>query len=514
MAETSSYYKELAENIRVWPFYRKLALAGVALLSMVLFGLIIFQAGKAEYRALYTDLPRDEASEITSMLQEQGVPYELESNGRSIYVPADKVHQLRLDMAGEGLPKQGGMGFEVFDEQNFGQTKFTQKVNFQRAMQGELARTIASMDQVKSARVHLVLPEDRLLQESREPAKASVVVDLAGGASLGSSHTTAISHMVAGAIEGLDKNQVTVIDTQGRTLSQNAGQDPGSAMLPDKLKFKNTLEGRLEDRVQSLLDSSLGRGNSVVRITTDIDFTSQDITTEEYDPDSLVPRSEEITESSSTRAQTGGVPGTEANLDQGEETDAGGRDSEARTSEIVNYEINRTVKQTQRPAGDVENISAAVMVADSYDPEANEGEGGYVSVPQEKLESIRTMVTSAIGLNSERGDRVEVVSMPFEKESMEQAPAETGPALYEYLPYAKYIVLAIFALLVYLALIRPMVKTLRGEVGRGRDRWYPEIADESGAEGGEHDAPAKLRRELDHYSVTPAQVVKAWLKEG
>lgn len=512
MADTSPY-TNIVENIRGWPLSRKLALAGVALLSFILFALIIFQANKSDYKALFTGLPPEEAASVTSKLQEEGVPYQLENNGRSIYVPAARVHDTRLNLASEGIPKKGGVGFEVFDEQNFGETKFTQKVNFQRAMQGELARTIAAMDPVKSARVHLVLPEDRLLQEQQKPAKASVVLDLAGGAGFSPAQARAVSHMVAGSIEGLEKNRVTIIDTNGKTLSGNGEQDPGSPMLPDKLKFKNTLESRLEQRVQSLLDNAMGRGNSVVRITTDIDFSSQDITTEEFDPDSLVPRSEEITESESGSSRAGGVPGTESNLGDGGEEN-GETVSDTTSSEVVNYEISKTVKQTRRPAGDVENISAAVMVADTYDPEANGGEGGYEAVPPEKVESIRKMVTSAVGLNPDRGDRVEVVSMPFEKQELEEGSMETSPAFYDYLPYAKYLVLAVCAVLVYLALIRPLVKTLGRQTGPSYGGYAPELADESAGQGGALDAPAQLRGEIGQHSVTPAQVVKTWLKEG
>src|SRR6056297_1121780 len=159
MAESS--YKNILENIRSWPLSRKLALGGVAALSIILFAVIIFQTHKAEYRPLYTDLPQQEAASVTSWLKEQGVPYQLENNGCSIYVPADLVYETHLNLAGAGLPRQGGVGFEIFDKQNFGVTKFTQKINYQRAMQGELARTIASMESVKSARVHLVMPEKR-----------------------------------------------------------------------------------------------------------------------------------------------------------------------------------------------------------------------------------------------------------------------------------------------------------------------------------------------------------------
>jgi len=513
MEETKPYQKFM-ENIRNWPLSRKLSLAGVGLLSLILFGVLIFQAGKADFRPLYTDLPRQEAASVTQWLKEEGVAYRLENSGRSIHVPAELVYETRLNLAGQGLPRQGGVGFEIFDKQDFGVTKFTQKVNFQRAMQGELARTIAAMEPVKSARVHLVLPEDRLLREQQKPAKASVVLDIEPGRSLDATQTRSIVHLVSGSIEGLDKNRVTVLDTGGRLLSENRANDPGLVMLPDKLKFKNTLESRLEQRVQSLLDRALGRGNSQVRVTAGLDFTKEDITTEEYDPDSLVPRSEKITESRSGRERGGGVPGTESNL--GDNQEAGGSMmTESRNSEVINYEISKTVKQIQRPVGDIKQISAAVLVADTFDPAANDGEGQWVPMAPEKRDSIRTMVSSALGLDADRGDRVEVVSMPFQKEMAEAGTRETSSGVYDYLPYAKYILLLICALLVYLALVRPMIRTLRGQVVAQQQQYAAELPDAYGHQQTKAlDAPTALRGELDSFSVTPAQVVKAWLKEG
>lgn len=511
--EEARPYQNIIENIKNWPLSRKLSLAGICLLSFLIFGVIIFQARKAEFRPLYTDLPQQEAASVTQWLKEQDVPYQLENSGRSIYVPAGLVYETRLNLAGQGLPRQGGVGFEIFDKQNFGVTKFTQKVNFQRAMQGELARTIVAMDVVKSARVHLVLPEERLLKEQQKPPKASVVVDLEPGRALGMGQTQSIIHLVAGSIEGLDKGQVTVLDTGGRLLSENQGQDPDLLMLPDKVKFKNTLENRLENRVQALLDRALGHGNSLVRITAELDFTQEAITTEEYDPDSLVPRSEKITESQSGQLHAGGVPGTASNL--GNNTGTSQVIPETRSSEVINYEISKTIKQIQRPVGDVSQISAAVLVADPFDPEANSGQGGYVPLAPEKIESIRKMVVSAIGLDADRGDRIEVVSMPFQKQMLDAGTPSAGPGLYDYLPYAKYLLLLICAVLLWFALVRPMVRALRAQAGPGQPESVSALPDGSGRRDVKAlDAPAMLRGELDNFSVTPAQVVKAWLKEG
>ncbi|MCF8105389.1 MAG: flagellar M-ring protein FliF [Desulfohalobiaceae bacterium] len=512
MAE--SPFRTLIANIKDWPLSRKLALAGVALLSLVFFLLIILQANKAEYRPLYTGLARQEAASVTGWLKEQGVPYDLKDNGQAIYVPAGMVYETRLNLAGAGLPKQGGMGFEIFDQQSFGVTKFTQKINYQRALQGELARTITALDAVKSARVHLVLPEERLLQDQQEQAKASVVIDLAEGRALDMTRTQGIIHLVAGSIEGLNKGQVTVVDTSGRTLSQNSGQEQGQIMFPDKLKFKTILENRLENRAQSLLDRALGQGSSVVRVTAELDFTREAITREEYDPDSLVPRSEQLTESESGSGRSGGIPGVESNLGGGSSSNSGPIPSR-KSSEIVNYEINKTVKRINSPVGQVEKISAAVLVAEKIKPGANGEPGSPVPLTPEKIESIRRMVVSAIGLDLDRGDRIEVVSMPFEKKMLEGKAGElAGPAAYDYIPYAKYALLLFLAVLLYFVLIRPLVKTLRVESAGYYTKTVTELEDEFASEQPALDSPARLRRELANSSVTPTQVIKTWLKEG
>ncbi|MCF8040392.1 MAG: flagellar M-ring protein FliF [Desulfohalobiaceae bacterium] len=511
MAE--SPVRTLVENIKNWPISRKLALGGVVLLSLVFFLLIILQANKAEYRPLYTGLAPQEAASVTGWLKEQGVPYELTNSGRSIYVPAAMVYETRLNLAGAGLPKQGGMGFEIFDKQSFGVTKFTQKINYQRALQGELARTIMALDAVKSARVHLVLPEERLLQDQQEQAKASVVIDLAEGRALDMTRTQGIIHLVAGSIEGLKKNQVTVVDTSGRTLSQNSGTEVGQIMLPDKLKFKNTLEGRLEKRAQSLLDRALGQGSSVVRVTADLDFTQEAITSEEYDPDSLVPRSEKVTESESGSRRSGGVPGVESNLGGGSTANSGPIPSRE-SSEVTNYEISKTVKRIKSPVGQVKKISAAVLVAEKFKPGVNGEPGSHVPLTPEKIGSIRRMIVSAIGLDPDRGDRIEVVSMPFQKQMLEgSGGASAGSAVYDYIPYAKYALLLFLAVLLYFVLVRPLVKTLRGESAISA-KTVTELEDEYGSEKKALDPPARLRQELTNSQVTPTQVIKTWLKEG
>jgi flagellar M-ring protein FliF len=511
MAMEEKSHGNLISNIRSWSLTRKLSLAAITLLSLLMFAVIIFQANRAEYRPLYTELSQEEAASVTNWLKEQNVSYQLKNNGRSIYVPAGVVYETRLNLAGAGLPKQGGIGFEIFDTQGFGVTNFTQKINYQRALQGELARTISALDSVKSARVHLVIPEKRLFNEQQEKAKASVVLDLAAGGTLDTSQIQGIIHLVAGSIEGLENKMVTVVDTGGRTYSQNNGNDLDQMMLPDKLKFKNSLETSMESRAQSLLDLALGNGNAIVRVTTDLDFTQEAITKEEYDPDSLVPRSEKVTGSESGVRQAGGVPGVESNL--GGNTAIDSSIPTIQSSETTNYEISKTVKQIISPVGKVKNISAAVLLSEKIKPGENAGEGTPIPFSEEEIEGIRKMMISALGMDINRGDRIEVVTMPFKQIMLEISETGSESSVYDYIPYVKYLILLFCAVLLYKVLIHPVLKTLRGESVM-YNKTVKELEHEYSQNTKALDPPAGLRRELEEKSVTPTQVIKAWLKEG
>ena len=509
MEETS--YGNLISNIKGWSLSRKLSLAAISLLSILLFAAIILQANRAEYRPLYTELSQEEAASVTNWLREQNVPYHLQNGGSSIYVPAGVVYETRLNLAGAGLPKQGGVGYEIFDKQGFGATNFTQKINYQRALQGELARTISALEAVKSARVHLVIPEKRLFHEQQKQAKASVVLDLNAGYALDMSQIQGIIHLVAGSVEWLDKNMVTVVDTSGQTLSQSSGNDLDQMMLPDKLKYKNTLETSLERRAQSLLDLALGQGNAIVRVTTDLDFTQEAITKEEYDPESLVPRSEKITGSASGVRQTGGVPGVESNL--GGDSPIDGSIPMTQSSETTNYEISKTVKQIISPVGKLKSISAAVLLAEQIKPGEKAGEGTPVPFSETEIEAIKKMMITALGIDTERGDRIEVVAMPFKQNKMEISEAGSVSAVNDYIPYIKYLILIFCAVFLYRFLIRPVLKTLRGE-SIMYNKTVKQLEHENVQEMKALDPPARLRRELEENSVTPTQVIKAWLKEG
>ncbi|ACV67866.1 flagellar basal-body MS-ring/collar protein FliF [Desulfohalobium retbaense] len=487
----------LIQRIQDWPRRRKLSLLVVGLLCVAVFTFLILQARVADYQLLYADMTQQEASSVVDWLQDSNVSYQLRDQGSSIYVPAGQVYKTRLDLAGDGLPQGQGVGFEIFDQQRFGVTQFTQQVNYQRALQGELARSVATLTSVQSARVHLVLPERQFLREQQEKAKASVVVEFAPGQGLDSNQIKGIIRLVSGSVEGMAANNVTVVDSQGNVLSGGEEEDSGSPISPEKLEYKQAVEGQYEQRAQALLDRVFGPNKALVRVTAAIDFVSKHTTEELYDPDSIVPRSEKTSESNS---------GTTAREET--EGNAGGQRS-SESTETVNYEISRTVNEITKTMGGVKNLSVAVLVGQQF--LQNKGNGG--AAEGHSVESLQRLVSSALGLQPDRGDSIEVVAMPVQEQAglSSGTSANAGFSLYDYLPFVKYGLIALGFILAYFLLVRPVLQTFRSEVTE-----HYKTVDELEGEYREKvtDPTEQLRQEINHSEVTPAQIVKAWLKEN
>jgi flagellar M-ring protein FliF len=514
MAEETK--RTFVDTIREWPLSRKISLAAVALLSLAIFGIIILQSRVADYRLLYANLSATDASSVITWLKEQKISYRLEDGGKAIHIPADKVYECRLDLAGAGLPQGGGVGFEIFDKQSFGITDFAQKINYQRALQGELSRTISSLAPVQGARVHLALPEKRLFKDQQKEATASVILKLSPGQELKENQIQGILHLVAGSIEGLEAENVAVIDSTGRVLSKTPREGLNGPMTPGMLDYQQTVERRLENRAQSLLDRALGAGNSLVRVTAELDFAQVERMEEIYDPNGNVTRSEQISEEKSGAQVVGGVPGVQSNL----QNDNGfvGSVPSSRTSETANYEVSKVVNRVVAPVGTVKNLSVAVLVADRHVPGADGQKTPYLPRSDKEVKSIGNMITSALGLDEGRGDQIKVVSMPFEGDLYNEPMMEPAAvhSVYEYLPFVKYGLLCIGGVLLYFLLIRPVVKTLRGESLTQHYKTVQELEAEFSDQNqlpAPNDPTQQLRQEILGAQTSPAQVIKAWLKE-
>ncbi|PLX84500.1 MAG: flagellar M-ring protein FliF [Desulfuromonas sp.] len=519
-------WKNLVDTIKAWPLPRKLALAVTALACLAGFAVIGLQAGTPDYRLLYGGLAEEDAAEVVAWLKESKTPYRLEDAGRSIHIPADLVYESRLALAGAGLPQGGGVGFEIFDQTSFGITDFAQKINLQRAQQGELSRTIASLAPVEAARVHLALPSKRLFKEQQKEATASVILKLAVGRELKEDQVQGIVHLVAGSIEGLPPENITVIDASGRVLTKRFQEEMVGSATPGMLEYQQTLEGRLESRAQALLDRALGPGNSLVQATATVDFSQQEMTEETYDPEATVVRSEQSSREKSGSESSGGVPGVESNLNQ--EGGFAASVPTSRNEETVNYEVSKVVSRKVFPVGTLKQLSVAVLVADRRVPAAEGGEGGetaWAPRKEEELASIESMVRSALGLDAGRGDQLEVVSMPFENifEHALVPEPETAGALERWLPALKYGLLALSVVLLYLLVVRPLVRSMRSEdVEESPMKTVEELEKElEGQMAGQQSLPEvpqdplfDLREQVINEHRPFAQIIKGWLKEG
>lgn len=516
MAETTR--PALPSALKAWPWSRKLSLVAVVLTCAAVFAVIIMQAQVADMRLLFANLESSDASAVVTWLKERKIPYKLENDGRAIHVPADKVYETRLDLAGAGLPQGGGVGFEVFDKQSFGLTDFAQKINYLRALQGELSRTITSLAPVEAARVHLALPEKRLFKDQQQASTASVILKIAPGRELKDPQIQGIIRLVAGSIEGLDADNVTVVDSTGKMLSRAPSSDTAGPTTPGMLDYQQAMERRMENRAQSLLDAALGPGNSQVKVTAALDFMQQESTEEIFDPEKAVPRSEQSSTEKGAGTVVGGVPGAQTNL-QG----TGGQSAttpSSRSEETVNYEISKTVSRKVYPVGSIQKLSVAVLVADRMTPGTDGQPATYVPRNDKELSAINTMVSRALGIDGERGDLIEVSSMPFEnifsiEENFGPSPVNT---YYDYLPFLKYGLLALGAALLYFLLARPVLKTLSGPRVVNQMKTVEELEMElSGQKAlpqGPVDPAEHLRRHALEQQGPFAKIIKTWLREG
>jgi flagellar M-ring protein FliF len=419
-----------------------LVLAAALLAPLLFFGTQWVSEG--QYVPLFSSLPPEEGGAILAQLKASKTPYKIGGNGDQILVPADKVSEARLRLAMQGLPVGGGVGFEVFDRPSLGVSDFAQRLNYQRALQGELARTIGQLREVARARVHLVLPQPSLFTDRDRPASASVFVKLAPGAQLGKEQVRGIVHLVASSVEGLSPERVTLVDTAGRVLS--TGGDSATGPLSGKrLEVKTALEEGLERRVQTLLDSALGAGQAITRVSAQVNFDQMEKTEEKFDPQAQVvrqkTRSTETTKGRSTtpsttppQQQQQGTTVTDpaavqAAAAMAQATAATSTNDGNRESENVTYEVSRIVAKTLTSPGEIRRLSVAVVVnakpAPAADPKADPKAAPAPPVARtpEELEKIRQVVMTAVGFSEPRGDSVTVTEMPFDTSALDRERA-------------------------------------------------------------------------------------------
>lgn len=516
--------KNMIGLVQEWPLSKKLSTGAVLLVSIILFAFLIIQARTADQQLLYANLTMNDASSVAAWLKSQKIDYTLKNGGKDIWIPADKIYQTRLDLAANGLPSGGDVGFEVFDKQNFALTDYVQKVNYTRALQGELARTVTSLAPVESTRVHLALPEKRLFKNQQKNGTASVIVTLVPGKSLDQTQVQGIIHLVAGSVTDLAPDDVKIIDSNGVVLEAQQKTKEDDLLSVDMLAFQQEVEHRMEIRAQDLLDKTMGRNNAMVRVSATLDFAKVEKTEELYDADEPVIRSEQINAESSGSKNTGGIPGVESNL-QGNELGSTDTTSPSnKNSRITNYEISKTISKIVNPVGSITGLSVSVLIADKIKLDAEGKPETATPRSEEELKSIENMVASAIGLDAERGDIINVLSMPFVDPIVNSGQGElaTTNLLYQYMPLIKYALIGIGVLLIYLLLVRPVIKNMQSEV-KQHYKTVEQLENEQRLMLEEEpyvpplpidDAITALRKEVRHNQAPTAFIIKNWIQEG
>jgi flagellar M-ring protein FliF len=421
--------KKLLANI---PVRHRIVIAVVLAAAAVGLFLMVQRQREADFKPLFTGVAPEDASAIVQKLKEAGVDYRLPTEGGIVLVPSARLAELRINMAAAGLPKTGRIGFELFDKTNLGATEFTEHINYLRALEGELERSVMSLAEVEQARVHVTLPKDSVFLESQQPAKASVMVKLKPGAKLAPQNVQAINHLVSAAVEGLSPDQVSVLDMNGNLLGRPRGASSldGSEPSEAALEYRHHIEADLLAKINSTLEPLLGPEKFRANVSVECDFSGGELSEEIFDPEHSVMSTSQRTEDSSGGATASGVPGTPSSLPRPTSRPASGSKGISRTTENIAYQTSRTVKKTRMPTGVVRKMSLAVLVDQTLTWERNGKEMKRVLVPPppETMKIIHDVVAGATGFSQDRGDQLVVETLPFESTLQIEAPVIPGVA--------------------------------------------------------------------------------------
>lgn len=392
---------------------------GVAAVA-VIGGLLLLSNWNRErdFKPLYSNLSQEDAAAVLAKVRESATDFRLGEGGSSVLVPSGKVAETRLQLASAGIPKSGRIGFELFDKTNFGTSDFTEQINYHRALEGEMERTVMSMAEVEQARVHITLPKDSLFTESKQPAKASILLKLKPGAKLSGQNVTAICQLAASAVEGLAPEAVSVVDMRGNLLNRAKKPASGEGSEPDDtlLDYKSKIERDLMAKINTTLEPLLGAEKFRAGVSVDCDFSSGEQSEETFDPTKSVMVSSQKTEDISGGNTASGVPGTASNLPRPTSKPGGGSAGVARRTENVAYQSSRLVKKTKLPQGSVKRVSVSILLDQKLRFEGSGAKAKKIIEPPspERMKSIRELVAGSIGFSAERGDQLVIESLPFE----------------------------------------------------------------------------------------------------
>lgn len=477
-------FSDLITRLRANP--RIPLIIGAAAAIAIVLALVLW-AKAPDYRVLYSNLSDEDGGAIVTQLTQMNVPYRFDENGGALMVPAEKVHELRLRLAQQGLPKGGSVGFELLDKEKFGISQFSEQVNYQRALEGELARTIETLGPVKSARIHLAMPKPTLFVREQKAPSASVTLTLQPGRVMDEGQINAIVHMVSSSVPGLPPGNVTVVDQAGRLLTRSDAD--GRNLNDTQLKYTGEVESRYQQRIEAILNPIVGQGNVHAQVTAQLNFDTREQTDEQYkpngSPDSAAIRSRQTsTSDQSGSPYPGGVPGAltnqpapantapvntpNANNANGQNNANGNNGANngtttstarsagptsSRRDDTVNYELDRTIRHTKMNVGDVQRLSVAVVV--NY---RTDDKGKAIALSDQQIKQIENLTREAIGYSQNRGDTINVVNSPFSEvdNSGGDLPFWKQQAFFEQLMNGgRWLLIALVAFILYRKLVRP-----------------------------------------------------------
>jgi flagellar M-ring protein FliF len=461
-------------------------LMGAGVLGLVLALGLAFSSAKSnsDYRVLFTNVNEGDGASIIAALQQMNVPYQFTEGGAAIKVPQAMVYETRLKLAGQGLPKAGNVGFELLENQKFGTSQFVERVNYLRGLEGELARSVGSMGQVKSARVHLAVPKPSAFVREQERPTASVILTLHPGRVLDPSQIAAVSRLVSSAVPGMKVQDVAIMDTEGGVLGSNASRLAG--LDASQLKYTAEIENALASRLSAILEPLAGKDGFRAQVTVDVDFDERERTSETYgknsppNPQSI--RSQQSVDAGGNRSGAGGIPGSltnqppvppEAPIVNQVQTQADGTrprnlrapgsvetgvavsdDSNFRKEQTVNYEVDRAIEKLKSSKGKLIRVSAAVVLDNKFEKGAQPSDGRKLAYTPDEIQKINSLVKDAIGYVQTRGDTVSVMNLPFSEEPV-VPPAIVNPDLVSQL--VSYGAIALAVLFAYFAILRPLL---------------------------------------------------------
>lgn len=456
--------ENMLAKMNAMPAGKKTAI--LALLVMTIAGtmLLFSWIEKADYQVLYSNLSEADAGRIVQELRDKKVPYRLEGAG-VILVPSSEVYDLRLDLASSGLPQGGSIGFEIFDNTSFTTSEFVQKLNFKRALEGELSKTIRSLTGVDQCRVHLVIPDKSIFafQEEKPETSAAVFISLAQGRKLNAHEIQGVVHLVSSSVEDLRPESITVVDSKGELLTRPT-DDSLMGLSNTQMEYQQSFEKNMISKITSILEPVVGRGKVQAKVSSQFDFTRSERTEETYDPEGVVVRSEQkSTEKTTSGGGTAGIPGTASNLPggaAGQASSSGGQSQ--KQDEMINYETSKTIKRVVESPVTLERLTVAILI-DGLLPSQEksvEKPEDYVKRSEDDIRYYEDIVRKTIGFTEDRGDEISVTVMPFTK-------IETGEiieAKSNYMPLVftvlKYFVPLVVALLVIFFVIRPLINVI------------------------------------------------------